>query len=220
MYQWDFSFLWGYRVLFLRGIGVSLLFTVVVVVCGIALGLMVGLGRIGLRWPVRFLARAYVEIFRCTPLLVQLVWFFYALPILLNVEISATTAAILSMSLYGSAFYAEIFRAGIQSIGAGQSEAGAALGLKPRHVMWKIVLPQAIRRVIPPLLSQSILQFKNTSLLSTLAVADLLYQGQYVAHETYRPLEVYTFIAVTYFVVLFPLTIGVQFLERHLAKRS
>ncbi|RYE88683.1 MAG: amino acid ABC transporter permease, partial [Hyphomicrobiales bacterium] len=158
------------------------------------------------------------EIFRCTPLLVQLVWFFYALPILTGINMSAIMAGALSLSLYGSAFYAEIFRAGIASIEQGQSEAGLALGMTGAQAMRRIILPQAAKRMIPPIVSQSILQFKNTSLLSILAIPEFLYQGQIVAHETYRPLEVYTFIAVAYFVVLFPLTLAVQQLENRLGK--
>lgn len=218
MYRWDFTFLSNYGDIFVKGLLVSLAFTVAIVIAGLVIGLIVGLGRISNIAVVRFASRGFVEIFRCTPLLVQLVWFFYAMPILTGINMSAITAGALSLSLYGAAFYAEIFRAGIASIDSGQSEAGLALGMNGSQAMRRIVLPQALKRMIPPIVSQSILQFKNTSLLSILAIPDFLYQGQIVAHETYRPLEVYTFIAVAYFVVLFPLTIAVQQLEHRLAK--
>jgi polar amino acid transport system permease protein len=137
---------------------------------------------------------------------------------LVGIEMSATTAAILTLSLYGGSFYAEVIRGGIISIDSGQSEAGQALGMRPIQVMRRIVLPQAFKRMIPPLMNQSIIQFKNTSLVSVLTVPDLLYMGQVAATETYRPLEIYTTIAVIYFVVLVPLTAVVKRTENKLAK--
>ena len=98
---------------------------------------------------------------------------------------------------------------------AGQTEAGQALGMTRYQVMKRIILPQAFKRMVPPLMNQSIMQLKNTSLLSVLAVPDLLYQGQAVAHDTYRPLEVYTFIAVAYFLILLPATMWAKRLEQN-----
>ncbi|MCG7360998.1 ectoine/hydroxyectoine ABC transporter permease subunit EhuC [Roseomonas sp. ACRSG] len=218
MYQWDFSFIWSYRWLFVNGTVVTLLFTVGIVVLGLAVGLLAGLLRLSRLAPLRWLAQAYVEVFRCTPVLVQLVWFYYALPILTGIEMSATTAATLALSLYGGAFYAEIIRGGINSIEPGQTEAALALGMTPAQSMRRIVLPQALKRMVPPLMNQSIIQLKNTSLVSVLAVPDLLYQGQAVAHDTYRPLEIYSLVAVIYFVILFPLTLLVGRLERRLSR--
>ncbi|RKK05710.1 ectoine/hydroxyectoine ABC transporter permease subunit EhuC [Pseudoroseomonas wenyumeiae] len=218
MYQWDFSFIWSYRWLFVNGTVVTLLFTVGIVVLGLAVGLLAGLLRLSRLAPLRWLAQAYVEVFRCTPVLVQLVWFYYALPILTGIEMSAITAATLALSLYGGAFYAEIIRGGINSIETGQTEAALALGMTPAQSMRRIVLPQALKRMVPPLMNQSIIQLKNTSLVSVLAVPDLLYQGQAVAHDTYRPLEIYSLVAVIYFVILFPLTLLVGRLERRLSR--
>jgi polar amino acid transport system permease protein len=218
MYQWDFSFIWSYRWLFVNGTIVTLLFTFGIVVLGLAVGLLSGLVRLSRFAPLRWLSQAYVEVFRCTPVLVQLVWFYYALPILSGIEMSATTAGILALSLYGGAFYSEIIRGGIASIEPGQTEAALALGMTPTQSMRRIVLPQALKRMVPPLMNQSIIQLKNTSLVSVLAVPDLLYQGQAVAHDSYRPLEIYTLVAVIYFVILFPLTLLVGRLERRLAR--
>jgi polar amino acid transport system permease protein len=218
MYQWDFSFIWSYRWLFVNGTLVTLAFTVGIVLLGLAVGLLAGLVRLSRIAPLRWLSQAYVEVFRCTPVLVQLVWFYYALPILSGIEMSATTAGVLALSLYGGAFYSEIVRGGIASIETGQTEAALALGMTPSQSMRRIVLPQALKRMVPPLMNQSIIQLKNTSLVSVLAVPDLLYQGQAVAHDTYRPLEIYTLVAVIYFVILFPLTLLVGRLERRLAR--
>lgn len=213
MYEWDFGFLWKYRTLLVGGIGYTLMFTVICVLGGLAVGLVAGLGRLSHNRLITVPLRAFVEVFRCTPVLVQLVWFYYALPVLTGIEMSAPVAAALCLSLYGGAFYSEIIRGGIISTDIGQTEAGQAIGMTRGQVMRRIILPQAFRKMIPPLVNQSIMQLKNTSLLMVLAVPDLLYQGQVIAHDTYRPLEVYTFIAVAYFVMLFPITLWAKRLE-------
>jgi polar amino acid transport system permease protein len=216
MYNWDFNILWSYRWLLFEGTLVTIALTASIVVLGLLMGLIAGLAQISRFAFLRWVSWAYIELFRCTPLLVQLLWFYYALPILTGIEMSAITAAVLTLSLYGGSFYAEVIRGGIVAIDAGQREAGLALGLTPARVMRRIILPQAIKQMIPPLMNQSIIQFKNTSLVSVLAVPDLLYQGQSAATETYRPLEVYTVIAVIYFVVLVPLTAIVKRSEKAL----
>ncbi|GJD51482.1 Glutamine transport system permease protein GlnP [Methylobacterium crusticola] len=217
MYAWDFGALWAYRWLFVQGLGVTVAFTAAIVAIGLAAGLLAGLAKLSRLAPLRWGAGAYIEVFRCTPLLVQLVWFYYALPILAGIEISAVTASVLALSLYGGSFYAEIIRGGIVSIDPGQAEAGAALGMTPGQSMRRVILPQALKRMVPPLMNQSIIQFKNTSLVSVLAVPDLLYQGQVAAHDSYRPLEIYTLVAVLYFAALFPLTWVVRRGEKRLA---
>jgi polar amino acid transport system permease protein len=216
MYEWDFSILFGYRWLFLQGLGITLAFTVAIVVGGMAIGLLAAICLLSRFRFLRVLSLGFIEIFRCTPILVQLIWFYYALPILMGIEMTPTTASLLALSCYGGSFYAEIIRGGIVSIDAGQSEAGAALGMTPALAMRRIILPQALRRMLPALMNQSILQFKNTSLVSVLAVPDLVYQGQMVAHDSFRPLETYTAIAVAYFAILFPLTVFVRNRERKL----
>lgn len=214
MYTWDFSVLWEYRWLFLQGLGLTVSFTVAIVIGGLALGMLAAMGLLS-RWRwVRAVALMFTEVFRCTPVLVQLIWFYYALPILAGIEMTPITASIVALSCYGGAFYAEIIRGGIVSIDPGQREAGTALGLSPAQTMAKIILPQALRRMIPALMNQSIMQFKNTSLVSVLAVPDLVYQGQMVAHDSFRPLETYTAVALAYFVILFPLTLIVRYREK------
>ena len=217
MYQWDFGILWSYRWLFLNGLGVTVGFTVVIVVLGLVFGLFGAFGSLSRFKAVRLVALTFIEAFRCTPILVQLIWFYYALPILAGVEMTPITASALALSLYGGSFYSEIIRGGIISIDPGQTEAARAIGMRRWQVMRRIVLPQAFRRMVPPLLNQSILQLKNTSLLSVLALPDLLYQGQSIAHETYRPLETYTVVALAYFIVLLPATILVKRAETRLS---
>ena len=217
MYTWDFSALWEYRWLFLQGLGLTVSFTVAIVIGGLALGMFAAMGLLS-RWRVvRAIALMFTEVFRCTPVLVQLIWFYYALPILAGIEMTPITASIVALSCYGGAFYAEIIRGGIVSIDPGQREAGTALGLSPAQTMARIILPQALRRMVPALMNQSIMQFKNTSLVSVLAVPDLVYQGQMVAHDSFRPLETYSAVAAAYFVILFPLTLIVRYREKKAA---
>jgi polar amino acid transport system permease protein len=140
------------------------------------------------------------------------------LPVVLNVQIPATVAAVMTLSCYTAAFYAEIFRGGILSIERGQWDAARALGLRPWSMMRRVILPQAVRRMIPPFVNQSITQLKNTSLVSTIAVPDLLYNGTMITADTYRPLEVYTVVAIIYFVLLFPSTMLAQWYEKRLQK--
>ncbi|GLR51060.1 amino acid ABC transporter permease [Shinella yambaruensis] len=214
MYQWDFSILWDYRWIFLQGLGVTVSFTLAIIAGGLVVGLAAAIGLLSRFAVLRGVSLGFIEIFRCTPVLVQLIWCYYALPMLAGVEMTPVTASLLALSCYGGAFYAEIIRGGIVSIDAGQSEAASALGMTPALAMRRIILPQALRRMVPPLMNQSILQFKNTSLVSVLAVPDLVYQGQMAAHDSFRPLETYTAVAAAYFAILFPLTLFVRWRER------
>lgn len=213
MYQWNFDFLWDYRHLFVSGLLHTLGYTFLCIVLGLFVGLVSGMGQLSKTALIRVPFKGYVELFRATPVLVLLIWFYYALPVLLGIEMSPAMAAVLALSLYGGAFYSEIVRGGIISIDAGQTEAARALGMTKFQIMRRVVLPQALRRMTPPLMNQSIMQLKNTSLVSVLALPDLVYQGQAVVHETYRPLETYTLIALMYLAVLLPITSLVKKLE-------
>jgi polar amino acid transport system permease protein len=219
-YAWDFSFLWHYRWLILWGLGITVAYTIGSITIGMIIGLVTGLLRLSRNKFLTLPLVAYVEIFRCTPLLVQIIWFYYALPVVLGIDIPATVAATMVLSLYTGAFYAEIVRGGVQSMERGQWDAARAIGLRQLQALRLVILPQAFRRMIPPFMNQSIIQLKNTSLVSTIAVADLLYQGQMITAETYRPLEVYTMVAALYFAVLFPLTLAAQYVERRLARKD
>ncbi|MFC0219491.1 polar amino acid transport system permease protein [Pseudochelatococcus lubricantis] len=213
MYSWDFSALQPYWGLIWNGLGTTVIYTLVTVAAGAAIGLVVGILRLNAaRW-LDILLRAYIEVFRCTPLLVQLVWVYYALPVLIGVDMSAATACFITLSLYAGSFYAEIFRGGILAVDKGQWEAGRAIGMRRGKIFRRIILPQAVQVMIPSLINQTVLQLKNTSLVSVVAVSDLLYQGSVITAASYRPLEVYTVIAVLYFAVLFPLTLVADRIE-------
>ena len=216
MYEWDFSILWGYRWLFLQGLGVTVAFTAATIAGGLTIGKTAAICLLSRFRILRGFALGFIEIFRCTPVLVQLIWCYYALPLIAGIEMTPISASLLALSCYGGSFYAEIIRGGIVSIEAGQSEAASALGMTPGLAMRRIILPQALHRMLPALMNQSILQFKNTSLVSVLAVPDLVYQGQIAAHDSFGPLETYTAVAVAYFLILFPLTLYVRSRERRL----
>ncbi|WP_027534444.1 amino acid ABC transporter permease [Bradyrhizobium sp. WSM3983] len=188
------------------GLLVTLKYTIYTCAIGLAIGLFVALLQLT-PWPlVRWTGRIWVEFFRNIPLLVLLMWTYYALPIFLQIQIGKETAGILGLGFYASGFYAEILRAGVQSIDRGQTDAAVALGMGYFQRMKRIILPQALRRMVPPLMGQTIMQLKNTTLLSVLTIPDLLYQAGYIASFTYRPMEVYTAIGAVFIIMLFPLS--------------
>ena len=212
-FHWDLSMVLADSSRWWSAAGVTLLYSIATVVGGIVIGVICGLGLLSRRRWLTIPLEGYVEVFRCTPLLVQIVWFYYALPILLNFSLPAWLAAGLGLTLYMGAFCTEIFRAGVISIGRGQWQAGRALGMTHIQLMRRIVLPQAVRRMVPPLVNQSITQLKNTALLYVVAVPDLMYTGSIVTAETFRPLEVYTSVAAMYFIMLYPMTLFAKRLE-------
>lgn len=206
MYEFDWSVVLDFD-LWVRAIGVTVAYAVVTSIAGLLLGIVLGLVLVA-RVPVLvWIVRLYIHVFRCTPLLVQIVWFFYALPMMTGFTMPDWFAAGLGLTLYMAAFSAEIFRAGVISIERGQWEASTVLGFSYVTKMRHIILPQATRRMIPPIVSQGILQLKNTSLLSVVAMPDIMYAAGGLTMSTYRPLEVYTFAALLYLLILTPVTL-------------
>jgi polar amino acid transport system permease protein len=213
-YVWDFSILAKYSHLFWLGLGCTMAYTIGTILLGTLLGLIVGMLRLR-RWPViDWLLIAYIELFRCTPLLVQIIWFYYAFPVVIGLNIPAHVAAVSVLTLYGGAFYAEIVRGSIESVPRGQWDAARALGLRGWRLQRLVILPQALKPMMAPYVNQSVTQLKNTSLVSVIAVPDLVYNATLINAETYRPLEVYTIVALIYFAILFPATLAGRTLER------
>jgi polar amino acid transport system permease protein len=212
-YKWDFSLVPNYINFWLKGLGVTLAYSVGTILGGMIIGVVCGMLLLARRKWITLPVHYYVEIFRCTPLLVQIVWFYFALPIVLQVELPDWFAAGLGLTLYMGAFATEIFRGGIISIDKGQWQASRALGMTWPELMRHIILPQAIKRMVPPFVNQSIIQLKNTSLLYVVAIPDLMYTGSIIVSDTFRPLEVYTAVAIAYFVILYPLTLYAARLE-------
>ena len=213
IYKWDFSLVWNYAHLWVKGLGVTLAYSMGTVLGGMIIGVICGMLLLTRRKWVTLPVHFYVELFRCTPLLVQIVWFYYALPIVLQVELPDWFAAGLGLTLYMGAFATEIFRGGIISIDKGQWQASRAMGMTNGELMRHIILPQATKRMVPPFVNQSIIQLKNTSLLYVVAIPYLMYTGSIIVSDTFRPLEVYTSVAIAYFIILYPLTLWAARLE-------
>jgi polar amino acid transport system permease protein len=217
-YHWDFLAVLGNLDLLLRGLLVTIELAALSFAVGLALGLFVGAARFSknkaLNWP----ATAFIEVLRNTPALVQLMWFYYAFPILIGAQLTAFGAAAVALSLNTAGFCAEIFRGGMQSIARGQWEAARALGMTYPQLLRRVILPQAVRRMIPAFTNRGIELTKMTSLASTIAVAELLYEGKLLSSIIYRPIETYSTVAVIYFVVLHAATLIVNRLELHLRR--
>lgn len=217
MYEWDFSVVFQNYDLLLQGLINTLNVTSVALLFGIPIGLIAALLRLSKTKLISYSAGIFIEFFRSTPPLVQLFWIFFALPILLDVEIDPYSASVITFSIQSSAFFAEVFRGGIISVESGQWEAGFAIGMTRRALLIRVILPQAVKRMIPAFMERVIELMKTTTLVSTIAYSDLLFQANAIAQRTYRPLEVLTVAAAMYFAVIFPVSLLVRQLERRLA---
>jgi polar amino acid transport system permease protein len=175
-----------------------------------------GLGRVADNAAVRAAATAYVEVFRGTSALVQLFWFYFALP-LLGVELGAMTAGILVLGLNTGSYGAEVVRGAIRAVPRGQYEAAAALSFSRRQTMWRVVLPQAALAMVPPLGNLLIELLKNTALVSMITLHDLTFRAQLLRSETLRTVEIFGLVLVLYFLLAQALALGTRGLERRLA---
>ena len=216
--RWDFASVFENTDALLVGAAGTLRIFAICLVLGLSLGLLVGLGRYSRKRWLHIPATIFVEFFRNTPVLVQILWFYFALPILLPFQISPLAAASLGISLNSAAFSAEIYRGGIQSIETGQWDGARALGMRWGQAMRRIILPQALKRMLPALTNRAIEIFKMSTLASAVAYVELLQQGKLIASLNYNPIEAYTAVAVIFFVFLWPLVQFSYFLERRLRR--
>ena len=217
-YNWDFaSVADNWRVL-LAGLQGTFAVFAATIVLGLAGGLLVGVCRCARARRVNWPAAAFVEFFRNTPVLVQIMWFFFALPILARVEVGAFAAAVAGISLNTAAFSAEIFRGGIQSIDPGQWEGARALGMRGLQAARRIILPQAVKRMLPALTNRGVEVFKMSTLASVVAYAETLHQAKAVALAHFNPIEVYTVVALLFFALIYPMTSMTRRMERALAR--
>jgi polar amino acid transport system permease protein len=216
-YQWDFTPIVANAPLLAQGLVNTLKVTGVSLACGLALGLVLALLRLSRHrvasWPAGFV----IEVFRTTPPLVQLFWFFFALPLIVGIEMTPFMAAIVTFSIQSAAFFAEVFRAGIVSIERGQWDGALAIGMSRRQALARIVLPQAVKRMLPAFLERAIELMKTTTLVATIAYADLLFEANEISQKTFRPLETFTVVALIYFVVIFAFSLLARQFERRLA---
>ena len=216
--EWEFAPVLDNLDILLLGLLNTLKVTGLALAFGVPLGLVLALSRLSQWRALSMVAAFIIEFFRTTPPLVQLFWFFFAFPILFGVNMTPLTAAIVTFSIQSSAFFAEIFRGGIQSIDHGQWEGCKAIGMTRNQSLRRVILPQAVKRMIPAFMERSIELLKTTTLVSTIAYTDLMYYANDISQQTFRPLEVYTVVAVIYFVLIFSFSQVSIAVERRLAK--
>ena len=203
--------------LLLVGAGVTIKITAMSVALGVIIGLFVGIARICHFKPLRFVAAVYVDFFRGTPLLVQIFLVYFALPVITGQRIDPYVAAVGACGINSGAYVAEIFRAGIQSIDEGQMEAGRSLGMTWVQAMLYIIVPQAFKRVIPPLGNEFIALLKDSSLVSVIGFEELTRRGQLIIAKTYGSLEIWISVAIVYLVMTLTISRFVAYLERRFA---
>jgi len=213
-------FNWAGVIDFLPELGTGLYYTLLISVLGLLagfiLGAIFGFGRIAKSKIVNAISTFYVEIIRGTPVLVQAIWIFYALPLIIEFNLGSITAGVIVIAMNSGAYIAEIVRGAVQSIDKGQVEAGRSLGLDHGKTMRYIVWPQAFKRMIPPLGNQFIISIKDTSLLSVILVPELIYQGRLIAANNFNAVEIYTTVAVFYLAITLTLSFVLRILERRL----
>jgi len=217
VYKWDFTPVLANADLLAAGLVNTLKITGTSLACGLVLGLALALLRLSKHrwasWPAGFV----IEVFRTTPPLVQLFWFFFALPLIVGIEMTPFMAAVVTFSIQSAAFFAEVFRAGIVSIERGQWDGARAIGMTHGQALRRIVLPQAVKRMIPAFMERTIELMKTTTLVATIAYADLLYAANEISQKTFRPLETFTVVALIYFVVITAFSLVARRLERRMA---
>ena len=205
----------------INGMGNTILISVIAAVISICLGLVVALPALAERRWLRIINRIYVEFVRSIPLLPMLFWVFYGLPIIfksmgLNIPIEPFWGAIITLAISDSAFTAEIFRGGIQSIARGQTEAAQTVGLNYFQTMRYVIMPQAIRRILPPLANQFIYIVKMSAFASVIGMQELTRRANELVVTEYRPLEIYSLLIVEYLVLVLIISAGVRWLERRM----
>jgi len=215
-YNFRFDAVYNNLPFLLEGIYLTLFISGLSLVLSMVLGLGVAVGRLSSSRVLSFVSATYVEVFRDTPVLVQLFWVYYVLPILLGVRIDALTASIIGLTLHSAAFLSEIYRAGIQTVPVGHIEAAKVLGLSRVDTFIRIVMPQAVRNVLPPLVNNLIDLIKLSSLSSVFAVGEITRKAGELSASTFRPLEIFTFVAIMYFMICWPLSLLIRGLERRL----
>ncbi len=204
----------------LSGLGLTVSISGAAIAASITLGLAVAIPGLSKRAYWRRLNRIYVEGLRSVPVLVMLLWVYYGLPVLLGLSLNPFAAGILALALCDSAFEAEIFRGGIQSIERGQSEAADALGFSYMQKMRHVLLPQAIRRILPPLGNQFVYMLKMSSLVSVVGLQELTRRANELTVTVYRPLEIYTVLVIEYLLLILVVSWGVRRMERRMQRQT
>lgn len=216
-FRWDvipqnFDFL-------MTGLQNTLIISALTLVLAMLGGLLIAMLDMSKFWPTRAVGLAFGEIIRNTPILVQLLWVYYVLPMVAGINLTAFTSVVIGLSIYSSAFIAEAYRAGIQAVPIGHREAAQVLGLSPLQTFARITLPQAVRMTLPPLAANFVQLIKYSSLGAVISVSEITRRGMELSSSIFRPLEVFTFIAIVYFVICWPLAMAIRLWERRLSNR-
>jgi glutamate/aspartate transport system permease protein len=214
---------WVY--LFREGMTFTVTLTLLAMTGGIIFGTLLAMMRLSAFKPLSMIAGAYVNLMRSIPLVLVIFWFFFLVPYIgawilrepNPIQVGAWMSAVITFTMFEAAYYAEIMRAGIQSVARGQVWAGYALGLDYWQTMAKVVLPQAFRNMLPVLLTQTIILFQDTSLVYVISATDFLGAASKVANRDYRLVEMYTFVAVVYFIISYTLSLLVKRLQDRIA---
>jgi len=215
LYTW-LLYVWGKLPLLLEGTLLTLELTAIAVSLGFVIGTFAGIGRLSEKRFVRSLATIYIDFIRGTPLLVQILIVYMGLPQIIGRTVPPMVAAIASLSINSGAYVAEIVRAGIQSIDKGQAEAARSLGMTSNQTMRYIVLPQAFRRIIPPLGNEFIAMLKDSSLVSVIALEELMRKAQLVYTRDYRPFDILFAVSIIYLIMTLSISRLVRYSERRL----
>ena len=216
-FRWDTVF--GSFDFLMSGLQMTLIISAMTLVLAMILGLIIALMDMSRFAPMRWIGISIGEVIRNTPILVQLLWVYYVLPIVFSVRIESLTALVVGLSLYQAAFISEVYRSGIQGVPIGHREAAQVLGLTPIQSFFRIVLPQAVRMTLPPLASNFVQLIKFSSLGAVISVSEITRRGMELSATNFRPLETFTFIAVVYFFICWPLAMGIRLWERRLQSR-
>ena len=216
-FRWDtvfnsFDFL-------MSGLQMTLIVSALTLVLAMVFGLVIALLDMSRFRPLRWIGISVGEVVRNTPILVQLLWVYYVLPIVFSVRIESLTALVIGLSVYQAAFISEVYRSGIQGVPKGHTEAAQVLGLSPLQSFARIVLPQAVRMTLPPLASNFVQLIKFSSLGAVISVSEITRRGMELSATNFRPLETFTFIAVVYFLICWPLAMAIRWWEARMRNR-
>ena len=213
-YDFDLFFLQGSFPKLMEGLLLTLKLTVASNLIGLSLGFVLALMAMSKNPFIRWHTTLFIDFFRCTPALIQVIWFFYCIPIVFDVYMDGLSLGILAIGFNLASFNAESYRASIQSIPREQNDASIALGLSPLQRSIWVILPQAFRASLPVLVANGIGAFQQTALVAVVALQDLMYMGKMIATDTYRPIETFTLVALIYLAISLPVSQLVEYLDR------
>jgi glutamate/aspartate transport system permease protein len=215
MIDFDYDIIWNNLPFLWEGMKVTLLLTLLAIVGGLFLGTILALVRVAKIPILAWVAAAYVNFFRSLPLILVIFWLYFLFPLILGRSVGSFYSVLVAFVLFEAAYYSEIVRAGISSVGSGQIAAARAIGLTYPQTMRYVVLPQAFRAMVPVLLTQAIILFQDTSLVYVVGLKDFLVSAELIANRDQRLIEMFIFVAIVYFVICF----SGSLLTRHLQKK-